>query len=123
ESSEFFNVGRSIIGATIVALGTSLPELSVSLTAIYKRKISIALGDLIGSTVINMTLVLGITSLLGTVMLNETIIFLVSFLLISNMILLYISSNFKIGRSEGLALIGLFIIFLILLFSYQTLFI
>ncbi|MEM6297229.1 MAG: sodium:calcium antiporter, partial [Bacteroidota bacterium] len=62
--AEEFNVSERIIGITLVALGTSLPELVTSLIAAYKRDTDMALGGLLGSNIFNIFSILGITSLI-----------------------------------------------------------
>jgi cation:H+ antiporter len=57
-------VGQSLIGLTIVALGTSLPELATSAVAAYKRNIEIAVGNVVGSCIFNVFFVLGISSVI-----------------------------------------------------------
>ncbi len=63
-------LGRTAIGATVVALGTSLPELSVDLVAVRRRLLELALGDIVGSCATNVTLVLGIVLVLTPVQVN-----------------------------------------------------
>jgi cation:H+ antiporter len=55
----------SIIGATIIGLGTSLPELATTIQALKKGLVSMALGNLLGSCITNITLILGVSSLLS----------------------------------------------------------
>ena len=63
--AEFFGLSQKIIGLTIVAIGTSLPELVTSAMAAYKRKSDIAIGNVIGSNIFNIFLVLGISALIA----------------------------------------------------------
>lgn len=63
--AEFFGVSQKIIGLTIVAIGTSLPELVTSAMAAYKRKSDIAIGNVIGSNIFNIFLVLGVSALIA----------------------------------------------------------
>ena len=63
--AELFDVSQKIIGLTIVAIGTSLPELVTSAVAAYKRKSDIAIGNVIGSNIFNIFLVLGISALIA----------------------------------------------------------
>ena len=64
--SEILNVGRDVLGATALAFGTSLPELVVSVSAITRGKSEIAVGNILGSNIINATGVMGIAGLIGT---------------------------------------------------------
>ncbi len=72
--AEEFNVSERIIGITLVALGTSLPELVTSLIAAYKRDTDMALGGLLGSNIFNIFSILGITSLIQDIYVAPKII-------------------------------------------------
>ena len=63
--ADFVGLPSSIIGATIIGLGTSLPELATTIQALKKGLVSMALGNLLGSCIANITLILGVTSLLS----------------------------------------------------------
>lgn len=65
--ARYFNVAESIIAATIIAIGTSLPELAVSISGIKKVKPSIVVGNVIGSCIFNIAFVMGISSLIAPV--------------------------------------------------------
>lgn len=67
EIAERFGVSDSVIGLTLVAIGTSLPELATTLMAGIRRQADIALGNVIGSNVFNLLAIMGITSLVGPV--------------------------------------------------------
>lgn len=108
------NISEKIIGVTIVALGTSLPELVTSIIAIRKNTIEIAVGNIIGSNIFNLLLVLGITSLIQPVQFsydyNTDLIFLVIATL--GIILASIKSQKEeIKRKEGILLITFFILY------------
>jgi len=63
--ADFIGLPASIIGATIIGLGTSLPELATTIQALKQRLYNLALGNLLGSCITNITLVLGVSSLLS----------------------------------------------------------
>lgn len=65
--ARFFGVNDTIIGLTIVAVGTCLPELATSIVAAYKKNPSIAIGNVVGSNIFNIFFVLGITGLIRPV--------------------------------------------------------
>ena len=107
-----------IVGATIVALGTSLPELVTSLGSVNKGFIDLALGNVIGSCFINITLILGLTLLLAPLNVNISAFSdLIVFSLISNLVFGYMLQNSKIRKREGITLLGIYLIFLIISFS------
>ena len=60
--ARFFGISEVIIGMTIVAFGTSLPELATSAMAAYKKESAISIGNIIGSNIFNILCVLGLTS-------------------------------------------------------------
>ncbi|MEJ2241185.1 MAG: sodium:calcium antiporter [Candidatus Bathyarchaeota archaeon] len=107
-----------IVGATIVALGTSFPELVTSLGSVNKGFIDLALGNVIGSCFINITLILGVTLLLAPLNVNISAFSdLIVFSLISNLVFGYMLQNSKIRKREGLTLLGIYLIFIIISFS------
>jgi len=106
----------SVIGATIIAFGTSLPELATTIQALKKRLFGMALGNIFGSCITNLTLVLGFASILSfsqvSVVATGSMLF---FTLITTLTIWYLISTKKyIGRK-----ISLFIIFIYVLFILQ----
>ncbi len=61
--AEYFGVSERVIGLTLVAIGTSLPELVTTLVAIYKSELDISIGNIIGSNIFNILAVIGLTSI------------------------------------------------------------
>jgi len=109
-----FAVRPVIVGLTIVSLATSAPELLVSLVAAFKGSGGISLGNIIGSNVINITLVLGISALIKPVLIKRQIIAVeLPYLLIITMIFWILCFDGHIGRTDGIILLSLLIIFLI----------
>lgn len=70
---ELFNISESFVGLTILALGTSLPELATSVVATYKRNVDIAIGNIVGSNLFNIFWVLGLSALITPLPLNPTL--------------------------------------------------
>jgi cation:H+ antiporter len=102
-----------IIGATVVAFGTSVPELSTSFGAVKKGHLGLALGNIIGSCFMNITLILGITLIVSPLTINMSAFSNVAlFSLITNLLLWYFLSNERIGRREGTVLLFLYALFL-----------
>ena len=107
-----------VVGATVVALGTSVPELATSLDSVRKGFMDLALGNVIGSCFINITLILGLTFLLSPFNVNISAFSkLAVFSLISNSVLGYILQNTKVSKREGILLIAIYIIFVAISFS------
>ncbi len=107
-----------IVGATIVAFGTSFPELVTSVDSVRKGFIDLALGNVIGSCFINITLILGFTFIFAPLNVNVPAFSdLILFSLISNIVLGYIIQNSAIGKKEGILLLIIYAIFLVVSFS------
>jgi len=71
--AEYFNVSKKLVGLTIVSVGTSLPELATSIVAALKRNADIAVGNVVGSNIINITFVMGISALIRTMEFDATL--------------------------------------------------
>jgi len=115
--ASFFDVPKFVIGITVVALGTSLPELVTSIVALIKGQNNISLGNLIGSNIFNVFAVLGITSLIQELGTNSILLFL-DFGVMLAVILVFGYQLFirkKISRTAGFVL--LFGYFSYILFS------
>jgi len=106
-------VPKLVIGATIVAFGTSVPELATSLEATKSGSISLALGNIVGSGILNLTLILGTTLVLSDLTVNMAVFTnLAVFSLISNLFLWYFLSGDRICWREGAVLVALYVLFL-----------
>lgn len=109
-----FNISETVIGTTIIAIGTSLPELVTSIIAIKKESTSIAIGSIIGSNIFNLLLVLGITSVIYPIRFSQEYnIYLILLIITTLMIYLYymLSNKKEAGYKEGLLLIAIFVIY------------
>jgi cation:H+ antiporter len=105
--AKLFNISDAIIGLTIVAIGTSLPELITSIVASYKKESDIAIGNVVGSNIFNILGILGITALIvpisSTGISNLDLIIMV----LTAILLIPISkSGMRISRIEGLFLMA-----------------
>lgn len=114
--AKILGVMESLIGATVLALGTTLPELSVAIVAIKRKDIDIVIGDTAGSIITNMTLVLGIASLANPVYLGGIIKYSAVAMIVINFAFLALASSGKLGKKSGIFLLALFASFLISLF-------
>jgi len=116
--AEFAGVPKTLIGATIVAFGTSLPEFTIDIRSFLTGHSALALGDIVGSCFINITLILGVTlvapALVGAPLTVNMVVFsdLVIFSLIANLFLWYFFSTGKLGWKEGSILLFLYALFL-----------
>lgn len=109
-----FNISEKIIGVTIVAIGTSLPELVTSIIAIRKNSVEIAVGNIIGSNIFNLLLVLGITSFIKPIQFSGEYNFDLIFLVITTLLIIISclkNKNEELRRKEGIILLGFFILY------------
>ncbi|SNS02430.1 cation:H+ antiporter [Belliella buryatensis] len=103
-------LSAGLIGLTVVAFGTSAPELLVSVNAALKGTSDIAIGNVVGSNIANITLVLGISAILYPIVLHLSVIKLDYFFALTSSILFYlIALNQEISRLEGVILTVLLI--------------
>ncbi len=118
-----FKLSPLLIGTTVVSFGTSAPELIVSVNAVLDGNSQIAVGNVIGSNVANIGLVLGITVLFRTVLISRSkYLWSWSLMLFASLIFLIFSLDFEISQIEGiLLLIGLIVfIFLSIRREYKS---
>jgi len=102
-----YGVRQSVIGLTIVAGGTSLPELATSVVAAYKGRSELALGNVIGSNVFNILLILGTTAVIHPMrIMGITIIDLTVMLVSIGLLWLFAFTKFSVSRREGFVLIA-----------------
>ena len=110
-----------IIGLTIVAMGTSAPEAAVSISAALKGSTGIAIGNILGSNILNILIILGVTACITTVKVGKTTIkYEIPYMIFITVVLAvigYVAGN--LNKFAGVLLWVLFILYLIYLF-YQT---
>jgi cation:H+ antiporter len=116
EIAQQLNVGSEIVALTLIALGTSLPELAVSLMAVKKGSIETAIGNITGSNIFNTFIVVGIPRFIGdltvtTKLFPETYIYLI----IAIVLFVSVILDKKIHRFEGAVLFLFYIFFLLAL--------
>ena len=108
-----FGVRQSVIGLTIVAGGTSLPELATSVVAAYKGRSAIAIGNVIGSNVFNILLILGTTAVIHPLrIMGITIVDLMALLVTIGFLWLFAFTKFFVSRREGAVLVVSFLIYM-----------
>lgn len=102
----------TLIGLTVVALGTSLPELVTSLVAAKKGEAGIAVGNAVGSCLFNILFILGITGVIAPLRVESGLLTDVSFLaIVTLLVYLFAAKGRKIGRIEGAICIALYAIY------------
>lgn len=111
-------VGEAVIGLTIVAAGTSLPELATSLIAALKKEPEIAIGNIVGSNIFNILCIVGLTSLIApTECTGISSIDIWTMVGLSALLFPIMISGLKISRGEGILLILIYIGYLTWLLS------
>ena len=113
------NISEKIIGLTIVAIGTSLPELVTSVTAAIKGDSDIAIGNIIGSNIFNMLLIVGLSAVIHPITYNITYNFQMMILFVGMILMLifpFIKPKDELSRKNGLILVLLYIFYMAILF-------
>ena len=106
-------MSQALVGLTIVAIGTSLPELVTSLMAAFKGETEMALGNLVGSGVVNILFVLGIASVISPLEVSGSIIidiFIMLFVTVA--VLIMAKTKYHLNRTEGIILVVFYIVYL-----------
>lgn len=103
-------MSQTLIGLTIVSIGTSLPELVTSVVAARKNEVDMALGNAVGSNIFNILMVLGIASVLSPInFITENIIDIVVLLVFTLLVWLFGATKKSIARVEGLIMVLLYV--------------
>ena len=117
--AENFGVSQAVIGLTIVALGTSLPELTTSVVASFKNENDIAIGNAVGSNVFNILSILGISSLIRPIVNTGITMVDLSIMMFFAILILPLSkTKFTLRRWEGALLFCGYIAYIIYLVMY-----
>ncbi len=120
--AEYFGLSQRIIGLTVLAAGTSLPELATSAVAAFRKNTDIAIGNVVGSNIFNICLILGTTGLINPMPYNVALNFDLSVVLIASillMIFMFTLSQRKLDRWEAILLLGGYITYTIYLIGNE----
>lgn len=117
--AEKFGIPQLVIGLTIVAMGTSLPEAAVSVSAALKGSADITIGNVVGSNIMNVLVILGLTSVIRPIAVQKsTVKYEIPFVAMISVFLLALGySDHVVGRADGVILWVLFIAYLLYLFK------
>lgn len=116
--SELMGIGSEVIAQSFVALGTSLPEVFVSMAAIRKGKTDMAVGNILGSNIFNTYAVIGIPAFVGNLVIPEDMLnFGLPFMVALTLIFAVMCISKKISRWEGMMLLLFYVLFMIELFT------
>lgn len=106
-----------VIGLTIVAMGTSAPEAAVSISAAFKGSADITIGNIVGSNILNILIILGLTALVTSLSVaTSTIRIEIPFVLATTLILMFMGKDGAVTFTDGIILWILFIVYLVYLF-------
>ena len=110
-------IPQLVVGLTIVAMGTSAPEAAVSITAALKGNASIAIGNVVGSNILNILIILGITAVITSVAIQKSTLWVeIPYMLVVTIVLIIMGLDGSVSRIEGVILWVMFIIYLAYLF-------
>ena len=114
--AKFFGISEAYIGLTIVAIGTSLPEMATSIVAAYKKNSDISIGNVVGSNIFNVFLILGISSVIRPLEFSTKNNVDVVMTVLATLILifsLFVGKKHEVERSQGILFLLIYIIYLI----------
>lgn len=105
-----FGMSQTLVGLTICAIGTSLPELVTSVVAARKKQVDMALGNVIGSNIFNILFVLGISSAISPIaVITENLVDVVLLILMSLIVWVFTWTKERVNRAEGACMVLLYI--------------
>ena len=107
-------IPQLVIGLTIVAMGTSLPEAAVSISAALRGNAEITIGNIVGSNILNILIILGVTALIATLKVaDSTVRYEIPFMIVVTFVLLWLGyTGGQVTWLEGVILWGLFLLYL-----------
>ena len=110
--AEGFNVSQSLIGLTVVAIGTSLPELATSAVAAYKKQSDIAIGNVVGSNIFNIFWILGLSAVINPLPFSKDSIIDIIMTIVASLILfliMFIGKKHTVERWQGVIMILMYV--------------
>ena len=112
--AEIFSVPETVIGFSVIAIGTSLPEISTCITAALKKEGDIAVGNIIGADIFNVLWIIGVSALVNPIEVEKKVInFAFPWMIfIVFTMLVFMWSKFQIGKPKGFILVSLYVIYL-----------
>ena len=112
--SKWFGISENLIGLTVIAVGTNLPELVTSVVAVRKGEIDMAIGNLVGTNIYNIFLILGIAATINPIAISPSSFMDIIILAITSIIVyIFIQHKKDISKIEGILMIGLYIVYIV----------
>lgn len=108
-----FGMSANLVSLTIVAIGTSLPEFVTSIVAIKKGETEIAIGNVIGSNIFNILLVLGLATFISPITISTLALIDIIFMLcITILLYLFMKKDYSLLKKHGIILVGIYIVYM-----------
>ncbi|MDI6798739.1 MAG: sodium:calcium antiporter, partial [Candidatus Aenigmarchaeota archaeon] len=122
--ADMLGIAETVIGASVISIATTVPELSLCISSARKNRLSLALGNIIGSSLTKITLLFGVVLILSTFKVDISIFStLLMFVLLSNILAWrFFETDRRIEKTEGLVLLFVYVIFLIATLGIQIVF-
>ncbi len=114
EIARIFGISETVIGLTIVSIGTSLPELATSIVAAKKGESGLAMGNAVGSCILNILFILGTSALLSPITVASDAIIHTSFMLFTTILMfIFVFTGRSAGRREGLISVTIYVAYMV----------
>lgn len=113
--AEVIGLSERVIGLTVVSIGTSLPELATSIIAVRKKNVDIAIGNVVGSNIFNIFLILGVSGTVMPLAIDENAFFDITVNIVAGLLLflfVFTGKGRQLDRWEGVVLLGSYIAYL-----------
>ena len=109
-----YGVSETVIGLTLVAIGTSLPELATTVMAAYRKQADVALGNVIGSNMFNLLAIVGVASIVGPLPVEPKLLMYDLWVMLAASLLLapFVFKGWKMGRRWGIVFVVLYVLYL-----------
>jgi cation:H+ antiporter len=117
-----FGVSDEIIGLTLVAVGTSLPELATTVVAALRKQAEVALGNVIGSNIFNLLLIIGVSGVVGPIPIPTAFLLFDMWVMLAASLLLIptVYWGHKLGKRWGIALCLLYVVYILLVLGVEA---
>lgn len=118
--AERFKIPEVIIGLTVIAIGTSLPEITTCIVAARKGEGEIAAGDIIGADILNILWIVGVSAMVNPIEVSKKVVnfmFPWMFLIVGTM-LISMRIHYRIGKPKGIILLSLYGVYIVMTFRY-----
>ncbi|MEQ8328716.1 calcium/sodium antiporter [Parvibaculum sp.] len=118
--AEAFHVSDAVIGLSLIAIGTSLPELATSMMAVFRRNDDVVVGNIIGSNIMNILAILGVTALIAPLPVTEDFLNFHLWVMLGAVVMLLpvTMTGGRIGRGTGLVFLAAYFAYLYAMFSF-----